>query len=176
MKDEIVVPQNVTVELKDTVLKISGPEGSIEKEFKTKVITIKKEGNKIVLEAKNERRKTFAVFNTIKSIINNMISGVNKKYKYVLKGVYSHFPMTLGVKGNAFVINNFLGEKAVRSVKIPDNVNVSVKGKDVFVTSVDKEKAGIVAGLIENCAKVSKKDRRTFQDGVYIVAKGVQDE
>jgi len=69
-----------------------------------------------------------------------------------------------------------LGEKNPRTIEILDNVEVNIKGKDVIVTSVDKEKAGIVAGMIENNAKVLNKDRRTFQDGVYIVSKGVQNE
>lgn len=176
MKEEIVVPQDVTFELNGNFVKVVGKEGTVEKEFKSKVVNIKKEGNKIILETQNNRRKVLAVLNTVKSIINNMISGVNKKYKYILRGVYSHFPMTLSVKGKTFVINNYLGEKSPRVVKIPDDVEVTVKGKEVFVVSVDKEKAGIIAGLIENSAKVQKKDRRIFQDGVYIIAKGVQDE
>jgi large subunit ribosomal protein L6 len=176
MKLELQVPQGVTATVKDNVVTVKGSKGTIDKEFKSKVLTIKQDNNKIILETKNDRKMVLAILNTTKSIIENMFSGVNNKYTYTLRGVYSHFPITLAIKGKNFVITNYLGEKNPRSIGILDNVEVTIKGKDVIVTSVDKEKAGIVAGLIENKAKVLNRDRRIFQDGVYIISKGVQDD
>jgi len=176
MKKEIEIPTNITVDVKNNCVSVKGPKGSVSKEFKSKVISIKVEGNKVVLESTNDRRKVLSILQTTQSIIENMFSGVQKKYSYTLRGVYSHFPISLAVKGKTFVISNYLGEKSPRTFEIPDNVDVVIKGKDVIVSSVDKELAGIVAGLIENRAKVLTKDRRIFQDGVYIISKGVQDE
>ncbi|PIU22338.1 MAG: 50S ribosomal protein L6 [Candidatus Diapherotrites archaeon CG08_land_8_20_14_0_20_30_16] len=176
MKTEIKIPEGITVSVKDNIVQVKGPKGSIEKEFKSKVVSIKLENKEIVLESTNTRRKVLSILYTTQSIIENLISGVQKKYTYTLRGVYSHFPISLTMKGKTFIISNYLGEKNPRTIEILDNVEVNIKGKDVIVTSVDKEKAGIVAGMIENNAKVLNKDRRTFQDGVYIVSKGVQNE
>lgn len=176
MKFEINIPQGITVTKKENLVVVKGKLGELQKEFKSKLINITINSNKIDLESINDRSKTLAILNTIKSIIDNMISGVNKKYVYTLRGVYSHFPLTLAVKGKTFVINNYLGEKKSRVIDIPDNVEVSVKGKDVIIKSIDKNLAGTVAGLIENSAKPKNRDRRIFQDGVYIITKGVQDE
>lgn len=176
MKLEVEVPQGITVNVVGNKVKVTGPQGNVEKEIKSKVIIVKLDTDKIILESKNDRKKTLSILNTSKSIVKNMFSGVKKKYVYTLRGVYSHFPITLAVKGKQFVITNYLGEKNPRVINILDNVEVVIKGKDVIVSSVDKENAGIVAGLIENKAKVLNRDRRVFQDGVYIISKGVQNE
>jgi len=176
MKLELEVPKGITVTVTNNIVNVKGSKGTVEKEFKSKVITLKQDSGKIILESKNDRKRVLAILNTTKSIIANMFSGVDKKYTYTLRGVYSHFPITLAIKGKNFVITNYLGEKNPRTIEIPENVEVVIKGKDVVVTSVDKEKAGIIAGLIENNAKVLNRDRRIFQDGVYIISKGVQDD
>jgi len=176
MKIDVEVPKGITVNVSGNKIKATGSKGSVEKEIKSRVIIVKLDTDKIILESKNDRKKTLSILNTAKAIIKNMFSGVNKKFVYTLRGVYSHFPITLAIKGKQFVITNYLGEKNPRTIDILDNVEVVIKGKDVVVSSVDKENAGIVAGLIENKARVLNRDRRVFQDGVYIISKGVQNE
>ena len=43
---------------------------------------------------------------------------------------------------------------------------------DVTVTGSDREKVGQTAANIERACKIKKRDRRVFQDGIYIVSKG----
>jgi hypothetical protein len=50
--------------------------------------------------------------------------------------------MTLKVEKGKLLINNFLGEKKPRTAIIKPNVNVEVKGQEVFVSSHDKDLAG----------------------------------
>jgi large subunit ribosomal protein L6 len=176
MKLEINIPKGTNVTKDNNYIIVKGKLGELRKEFKTKLININVDSDKLVLESVNDRTKTVAILNTVNSIISNMISGTEKKYVYTLRGVYSHFPLTLAVKGKTFVINNYLGEKKSRVIDIPDNVEITVKGKDVIVKSIDKNLAGTIAGLIENSVKPKNRDRRIFQDGVYIITKGVQDE
>ena len=52
------------------------------------------------------------------------------------------------------------------------DVKVEVKNKvDVIVTGADIEKVGQTAANIERACRIRKRDRRVFQDGIYIVAK-----
>ena len=101
-----------------------------------------------------------------------MVRGVTDGFTYNLKAVYSHFPMTLAVKGNKFVVNNYFGEKVPRSAEIIQGVEVKVNNKtDVVVTGINKENVGQTAANIERCVTVKKRDRRVFQDGIYLVGK-----
>ena len=176
MKIEVEIPENTTIKIDDRMITVSGKEGSVTKEIKTRLLSFKVDGNKIILDSVDDRKKSIAQTKTIERIIGNMLSGVNKKYTYELSIVYSHFPMTVKVQGNEFLINNFSGEKKVRKVKLPNNLDIKIKGKSVTITSVDKSEAGRIAGLIEKNTIVRNRDRRVYQDGIYIVKKGVQDD
>ena len=54
----------------------------------------------------------------------------------------------------------------------PGEVQVRVENKvDVIVSGADREKVGQTAANIERACKIRKRDRRVFQDGIYIVSK-----
>ena len=108
---------------------------------------------------------------TFTAHIRNMIFGVTQGFEYKMKTVYSHFPIKTIVEGNEFIIQNFLGERSARRAKILDSVTVDIKGDDITVSGIDKEKVGQTAVNIERAARVKRRDIRVFQDGVYIVSK-----
>jgi large subunit ribosomal protein L6 len=89
-----------------------------------------------------------------------------------MKTVFSHFPIKTSVEDNKFVIQNFLGERAPRNAVILDGVNVEVKGEDVTVSGIDREKVGQTVANIERATSVKRRDIRVFQDGVYRISKG----
>ena len=61
----------------------------------------------------------------------------------ILKAFYSHFPMTLAVQGQNFVVNNYFGEKVPRSADILPGVDVKVSNKvEITVSGIDKELVG----------------------------------
>jgi large subunit ribosomal protein L6 len=95
-----------------------------------------------------------------------------------MKAVYSHFPMALSVNSDnsEFTITNLLGEKGPRSAGLmyhKDGIEVKVEKKvHVVITGIDREKVGQTAAIIERACRITGRDRRVFQDGVYIVSKG----
>ena len=72
---------------------------------------------------------------------------------------------------NLFTIKNFLGEKKDRIINGIEGVDVKIDGEDVIVSGYDIEKTGQVATNIEKGAKVRNKDRRVYQDGIFIIQK-----
>ena len=132
---------------------------------------VKKEGNKLIIEIEKGSKKDKKLIKTTAAHIRNMISGLEKRFVYKLQICSVHFPMNVSVSGNEVIIKNFLGERKERKAKILPGVEVKVEGDTVIVESCDKEKAGQTAANIEQATKIKKRDRRIFQDGIFIIEK-----
>ena len=107
---------------------------------------------------------------TVNAHVKNMIKGLNEEYVYKLEIASVHFPMVVKVDEakKVVVIKTFLGEKADRHSKILPGAKVEVKGNEITVRSHDKEIAGQTAANIEKATKVKGRDRRIFQDGIFL--------
>jgi large subunit ribosomal protein L6 len=77
--------------------------------------------------------------------------------------------MTLKLEKNKLLINNFLGEKNPRVANILSGVDVDIKGQNITISSHDKTSAGQTAANIEKATKIRLRDRRIFQDGIYLI-------
>jgi len=171
VREEVEIPEGITVEIEGNLVKVKGPKGEIDRELSYPGFKLFTEDNKVVIYKDFPRRNDIAIARTFKAHIANMIKGVTDGFTYRLKVVYSHFPITVKVQGDKVYIENFLGEKAPRIAEILPGVTVKVMGGELLVEGVDKEKVGQTAANIEQATKVVGKDRRVFQDGIYIVEK-----
>lgn len=171
LSQEIEIPQGVEVLLDKNIMKIKGPKGELKKDFSLLKVDLKKEGNKINFSVNGISRKSKDFLNTSVSHFDNLAIGVKEGYTYKLKVCSGHFPMNVGVEKNKIVIKNFIGEKVPRVAKIMDGVDVKINGDIITVESIDKEKAGQVSANIEIATKIPNKDRRVFQDGIFIIEK-----
>ncbi|MFH0936330.1 MAG: 50S ribosomal protein L6 [Candidatus Woesearchaeota archaeon] len=79
--------------------------------------------------------------------------------------------MNVSIKENNIIINNFLGEKIPRKAKILPNVKVDIQGDIIVLESNNKESAGQTAANIEQATRITNRDRRIFQDGIFITEK-----
>src|SRR3972149_2941920 len=115
---KVDLSEGVSADIEGQRIKITGPEGENSRKFSFAGLEVKKEDNGITIGSKKATKNEKKMMNTIAAHIKNMVEGVQKKFEYELKAVFSHFPMTLEVKGNELVIKNFLGEKVARRAKI----------------------------------------------------------
>ena len=173
IEHSVTIPEGVTASLsEDGVVSIQGPKGSLSRQFKNSNLDLFQEGGALIVRTDLPRRKMKALAGTWNAHLNNMVKGVTDGFTYSLKAVYSHFPMTLSVKGNIFVVNNYFGEKVPRNADILEGVDVKVNNKvEVVVSGINKENVGQTAANIERCVTVKNRDRRVFQDGIYLVGK-----
>jgi large subunit ribosomal protein L6 len=168
MEKEFLIPDNVTVEIDNKHVKMSGPNGQLEKTFKYFYdIKIEKKDNKVVVSSNSEIKKVRAMIGTIIAHIRNMVGGVTEGFMLKMKIIYSHFPVTIKIEGNKFFIQNFLGEKLSRIADIVGNTKIEVNGQDITITGPSKDDVGQTCGNIEIATKITKYDRRVFQDGIY---------
>lgn len=175
--EEVDIPENVEVHIDGLKITIKGPKGTVSRDFShVSGVFVRKEDNRLIVESYFANRRRKAVVGTIASHIRNMIIGVTKGFRYKLKIIYSHFPVSVAVdRENKVVrIKNFLGEKSDRIAKIVgDDVEIKVQGDEIIIEGVDVEHVAQTAANIELVTKVRDKDRRIFVDGIYIYERGV---
>ena len=175
IRHEIALEDGVSASVEENTLTMTGSNGSMSRAFEHPKVNVSVEGSNVIVQCELPRRKEKALCGTWRAHINNMRTGVTDGFVYRLKAVYSHFPMTLNVTGPTLQIKNLFGEKVPRVANLiyHGDVVVSIEGKsDVVVTGVDREKVGQTAAIIKRACKIRGRDRRIFQDGVYIVSKG----
>ena len=169
---EFEIPEGVTAEVTEGRLTLKKADEAIIKKIDPR-IDIKLENNNVIISSKKNSKNERKIFGTLKAHINNMIKGLTEKFKYKLMAVNVHFPMNVSVdkEKNMVVIKNFLGEKKDRTVKIIEGTDINVNKNEIIVESSDIEKAGQMAANLEKGTKVKNRDRRIFQDGIFIIEK-----
>ena len=50
-------------------------------------------------------------------------------------------------------------------------VEIKLNGDEIIVKGIDKETVGNIAGRIEQLTRITDRDRRKFQDGIFIIEK-----
>ncbi len=168
---EIEIPDDVSAEIDHLELTVEGPNGSVTRRLWYPDIDVSVEDGAVVIASENADAKTNATVGTFESHVSNMIHGVTDGWEYKMEVFYAHFPMQVNVEGDEVVIENFLGERAARRAPIRGDTDVQVDGETVTLSGSDKEAVGQTAADIEQLTKVTDKDTRVFQDGVYIVEK-----
>ena len=166
---ELEIPQGVQVSKEGKSIAVKGPKGEIKREFIQPQIKIDVQGSKVIIASQEDRRKIKALIGTWTAHIKNMCLGVTGGWRCEMKLVFAHFPAKMSMKENEFVIQNFLGERAPRSTKLPDGISVKIDKENVVITGIDKERVGIAAGKIEGVTRIVGFDKRIFQDGCFIV-------
>ncbi len=175
--ETINVPKEVIVETpEENCLILKGKKGEVKRVFKSHRLKISHKENKITLEGFPSNKQTKALLNSVVAHVRNMVDGTLYGYKTKMKICYSHFPATANLEGNLIKLKNFTGEKNIRTAKIVGNTKVEIKGEEITLTGINKEEIGQTAANIELCAKVKGKDIRRFQDGIFIVEKGFEEE
>jgi len=175
MKKEIFqnikIPEGIEVNLDENTLTVNGPEGENKRTFDAAKLVFEKKDNEIIIGSKKATKREKKMMNTIKAHIENMIEGVQKKFEYKVKICFIHFPITVEIKENEAIIKNFLGEKIPRKLRIPKGVEVKIDKEIISISSPNKELAGQAAANFEKATRIKMKDRRIFQDGIFIINK-----
>ncbi|MFP4045474.1 MAG: 50S ribosomal protein L6 [Candidatus Aenigmatarchaeota archaeon] len=172
METKIKIPEDIEVKKEDHGVVVSQGDKEVRNKLTHPLVSIEIDDEEVAIKAKRQDKKVKGVIGTFASKIKSAIRGLEENYQAKLKILYRHFPMNVKVNGNVLKVTNFLGEKSPREVEITDGVQVKVDDEEIYVEGPDKEKVGQTAARIEQKIQASnKKDRRVFNDGIYIVEK-----
>jgi len=81
--EELNIPENVDVSIKSRLITVTGPRGTLKKNIRhvdMDIRLLKGKTTKVSLAVWQGGRKHIACLRTIRSLINNMITGVTKVY------------------------------------------------------------------------------------------------
>ena len=149
---------------------VEGPRGKLVKDLGHLAVTFAHPKRDVIsIEIHHGVRKNVAALRTVKTIIENMVIGVTKGFKYKMRYVYAHFPINVSLDKDAETdlwqveIRNFIGEKIVRRVTMQPGVDVeaSKSQKDELILSGNSvEAVSQSAADIQQICKVRNKDIR----------------
>lgn len=172
------IPGNVTVIIKSRQVTVKGPRGQLTRNLRhINMAFAKVDQNTIQFTVHHGNRKHNACLRTVRSLIENMIVGVTKGFRYKMRYVYAHFPINVNIDDstNGVEIRNFLGEKLVRRITAREGVKVAVSSgqKDELVLEGNSlEDVSQSAADIQQICRVRNKDIRKFLDGIYVSQRG----
>jgi large subunit ribosomal protein L9e len=174
--ENIKIPEGVEVEVKARQIKVTGPRGSLSRNFKHINMALTKSEDNIRVDIWFASRTQVACVRTVCSHIENLITGVTKGFQYKMRFVYSHFPINVTLNGRTVEIRNFLGEKRVRKIDLLEGVEY-VRTSDVKdqieLSGNDIASVSLTAAKIQQVTNIRHKDLRKFLDGIYVSEKGI---
>jgi len=184
--EELEIPEGVEITIKSRLITVTGPRGTLTKNVRhidMDIRVVKAKQTKVLLTVWQGGRKHVACLRTIRSLINNMVTGVTKGFQYKMRAVYAHFPINCIIQENgaAVEIRNFLGEKTVRNIAMLDGVAISeskAQKDELILEGNDIDNVSQSAASIQGVCRVRNKDIRKFLDGIYVSSRGtiVQEE
>ena len=99
-KDQVEIPEGVTVTVNKHMVSFVGPLGKTHKSFRSIPINVEVSEGKILLTAIEQKKRDYAILHTARSIIRNICEGLVTGYTIKMKVVFSHFPITVKVEGS----------------------------------------------------------------------------
>ena len=143
-KKPIAVPSGVEFSVKDNVVTVKGPKGTLTKEFNNN-ITIKLEDGHITVERPNDEPFIRAIHGTTRALINNMVKGVHEGYRKTLTLVGVGY--RAAAKGKGLEISLGFSHPIIID-EIPGITFTVEKNTTIHIDGIEKELVGQVAADI----------------------------
>ena len=148
-KQPVPVPAGVKVEIQGTHIKVSGAKGTLERDLRPE-IEVSLEGEQIICKPKGTSKRIMAFWGLTRSLINNMVIGVDKGFekKLAVEGV----GYRANASGSTLTLN--VGYSNPVEFPIPEGITCEVdKANVITVAGIDKELVGLTAARIRQIRK-----------------------
>lgn len=140
-KKPISIPSGVNVEIKENIVTVKGPKGTLNYEFNP-MMDVKVEKNQIWVKRPNDEKIFCSLHGTVRQIINNMVIGVTQGYKKTL--IVEGTGYKASMQGNKLILN--VGYSHPVEYTPPEGITIKVEGNNkIIVEGIDKQKVGQVA-------------------------------
>ena len=143
----IAIPAGVTVEIaENNKVTVKGPKGTLERVLPAEM-EIKVEDGHVVVTRPNDLKKMKSLHGLTRTLIHNMVEGVEKGYEKVLE--VNGVGYRAAKSGKTLTLN--LGYSHPVEMIDPEGVEAVVEGQNkIIVKGIDKEKVGQYAAEIRD--------------------------
>lgn len=143
-KNPIEIPQGVEVKIDGSTVTVKGPKGTLTETF-LDVVTIKQEGNQIVVTRKDDSVKN--IHGLTRTLVANMVKGVTEGFEKALE--INGIGYKAQKQGNKLVLT--IGFSHPVEVEEPEGITIEVPTpNNIVVKGIDKQLVGQVATNIRN--------------------------
>lgn len=147
-KQPIAIPSGVTITVDPAEITVNGPKGSL-KQFTMPGITVKQEGNEVIVTRENDEAQNRARHGLMRSLINNMVVGVSQGFEKKLEVNGVGFRVNLA--GSDLKMNLGFSHEVVYS--LPQGITAKVEQNTITVSGISKQQVGQVAAEIRSLKK-----------------------
>ncbi|MFN7088496.1 MAG: 50S ribosomal protein L6 [Candidatus Paceibacteria bacterium] len=143
-KKSILIPEGVKVEISGKKVKVQGPKGILEREFKGNFV-FELEGNELkVKPSQTLKNKESAFWGTNRSILQGMIKGVSEGFTKVLE----FEGIGYRAEANERELSLFVGYTKPVILKIPHGISVNITKNTIIINGIDSQQVGEFAAKV----------------------------
>ncbi len=139
----IKIPEGVTVTVEQKTVICQGPKGKLEQEFRSET-KVNVENKNIIVERTVETPKAKALHGLYRSLLANMIQGVNTGWNKGLEMIGTGFRAE--TDGKKLTLR--LGFSHPVIYEAPEGISFEVKENKINITGIDKQMVGEIASQI----------------------------
>jgi large subunit ribosomal protein L6 len=145
-KAPIAVPAGVTVDIKEGLVFVKGPKGSLQTAIRPE-LTVKQADGNLLVTVNNDERSTRGLHGLSRTLIANMVKGVTTGFDRNLEIIGVGYRAVM--EGKRLILS--LGYSHPVNIDPPEGVTIVVgKGNIVTVSGADKQAVGDVSALIRS--------------------------
>ncbi len=148
-KKPIIIPQGVTVSLEGKTVTVKGPKGELTQVLHPKVsVALENQEIKVLVE-NSEATDQRALWGLFRTLLNNMVEGVNRGFSKQLEINGIGFKAQL--ERDKLILN--LGFSHPVEYAIAPGIQITVEKNLITIAGIDKQKVGQVAAEIRSLKK-----------------------
>lgn len=144
----IKIESGVTITVDDAFVKVEGPKGKLE-QFTMPGINVEQKDGEIIVTRENDERENRSKHGLMRSLIQNMVTGVTKGFEKQLEINGVGFKVALA--GSDLKMNLGFSHEVV--YHLPEYVKAEVKQNLITITGINRQQVGQVAAEIRSLKK-----------------------
>lgn len=167
-KKIITIPKDVSIDIANQTISVNGKHGKLERDF-LNLVDFEMQNNELTVISKDTTKKGKSYHGLARSLVQNMVSGVNEKFSKIL--VAEGIGFKFQIEKDQLVLN--VGFSHPVKFTIPKDLTIKLESPTkISINGIDKEKVGFLAAKIrETKPPEPYKGKGIMYEGEKIIRK-----